>query len=265
MEILQGFVDAVVGIFEDSGLLTLNWQNYVMIGISIVLLYLAIKKQYEPLLLLPIAFGMLLVNLYPSIMAPPTTQLLTEAQCTAQNIAVSGHAKTVIDGVTYIENPTYGGLLYYLYQGVKLGIYPPLIFLGIGCMTDFGPLISNPKSLILGAAAQIGIFLTFTGAIFLGFTEAEAGAIGISIFDGRYGFGLYCTGSICYRYYRRCRRSYGYLCNNKTCSASSRFNRNCRIFIYGSCADYSAAYYEGAHNQKRAFGSYGTASSRFKA
>ena len=100
MEILQGFVDAVVGIFEDSGLLTLNWQNYVMIGISIVLLYLAIKKQYEPLLLLPIAFGMLLVNLYPSIMAPPTTQLLTEAQCTAQNVAVSGHAKTVIDGVT---------------------------------------------------------------------------------------------------------------------------------------------------------------------
>lgn len=77
----------------------------------------------------------------------PTTQLLTEAQCAAQNVAVSGHAKTVIDGVTYIENPTYGGLLYYLYQGVKLGIYPPLIFLGIGCMTDFGPLISNPKSL----------------------------------------------------------------------------------------------------------------------
>lgn len=244
MEILQGFVDAVVGIFEDSGLLTLNWQNYVMIGISIVLLYLAIKKQYEPLLLLPIAFGMLLVNLYPSIMAPPTTQLLTEAQCTAQNIAVSGHAKTVIDGVTYIENPTYGGLLYYLYQGVKLGIYPPLIFLGIGCMTDFGPLISNPKSLILGAAAQIGIFLTFYRCYFP------------RIYRGR---------GRCYRYYRRCRRSYGYLCNNKTCSASSRFNRNCRIFIYGSCADYSAAYYEGAHNQKRAFGSYGTASSRFKA
>lgn len=179
MEILQGFVDAVVGIFNGSGLSTLNWQNYVMIGISIVLLYLAIKKQYEPLLLLPIAFGMLLVNLYPSIMAPPTTQYLTEAQCTAQNIAVSGHAQHVFQGVTYIENPTYGGLLYYLYQGVKLGIYPPLIFLGIGCMTDFGPLISNPKSLILGAAAQIGIFLTFTGAIFLGFTEAEAGAIGI--------------------------------------------------------------------------------------
>ena len=186
MEILQGFVDAVVGIFEDSGLLTLNWQNYVMIGISIVLLYLAIKKQYEPLLLLPIAFGMLLVNLYPSIMAPPTTQLLTEAQCTAQNVAVSGHAKTVIDGVTYIENPTYGGLLYYLYQGVKLGIYPPLIFLGIGCMTDFGPLIANPKSILLGAAAQLGVFTTFLGALALGaivpginFGVKEASSIGI--------------------------------------------------------------------------------------
>ena len=245
MEILQGFVDAVVGIFEDSGLLTLNWQNYVMIGISIVLLYLAIKKQYEPLLLLPIAFGMLLVNLYPSIMAPPTTQLLTEAQCTAQNIAVSGHAKTVIDGVTYIENPTYGGLLYYLYQGVKLGIYPPLIFLGIGCMTDFGPLISNPKSLILGAAAQIGIFLTFTGAIFLGFTEAEAGAIGI--IGGADGPTVY-------------------LCNNKTCSASSRFNRQFAAYSYMALVPIiQPPIMKALTNQKRAFGNYGTASSRFKA
>ncbi len=179
MEILQGFIDAVNGILQSSGIFTLNWQNYVMIGVSIILLYLAIKKQYEPLLLLPIAFGMLLVNLYPAIMAAPSTELLTAEQCAAQNVAVEGHASMVIDGVTYYENPTYGGLLYYLYQGVKLGIYPPLIFLGIGCMTDFGPLIANPKSLILGAAAQIGIFLTFTGAVFLGFTEAEAGAIGI--------------------------------------------------------------------------------------
>lgn len=179
MEILQGFADAVVGIINSSGIFTLNWQNYIMIGVSIILLYLAIKKQYEPLLLLPIAFGMLLVNLYPAIMEPPATQLLTEAECQAQSIATSGHATTVLNGVTYYECPTYGGLLYYLYQGVKLGIYPPLIFLGIGCMTDFGPLIANPKSLILGAAAQIGIFITFTGAIFLGFTEAEAGAIGI--------------------------------------------------------------------------------------
>lgn len=179
MEILQGFVDAVNGILQSSGLFTLNWQNYVMIGVSIILLYLAIKKQYEPLLLLPIAFGMLLVNLYPGIMAAPSTELLTAEQCAAKSVATSGHAQMVIDGITYYENPTYGGLLYYLYQGVKLGIYPPLIFLGIGCMTDFGPLIANPKSLILGAAAQIGIFITFTGAIFLGFTEAESGAIGI--------------------------------------------------------------------------------------
>lgn len=179
MEILQGFVDAVVGIFNSSGLTTLNWQNYVMIGVSIVLLYLAIKKQYEPLLLLPIAFGMLLVNLYPSIMAPQSTELLTEAQCAARDIATSGHATQVIDGVTYYENPTYGGLLYYLYQGVKLGIYPPLIFLGIGAMTDFAPLIANPSSFILGAAAQLGIFFTYVGAILLGFAPNEAGSIAI--------------------------------------------------------------------------------------
>ena len=179
MEIINGFVEAIQGLFLSSGLCSLNWQNYVMIGVSIVLLYLAIKKQYEPLLLLPIAFGMLLVNLYPAIMAAPSVELLTEQQCAAQNNDFASHAQTVIDGVTYAENPTYGGLLYYLYQGVKLGIYPPLIFLGIGCMTDFGPLIANPKSLILGAAAQIGIFITFVGAIFLGFTPAESGAIGI--------------------------------------------------------------------------------------
>lgn len=179
MEILTGFLDAVKGIFYSSGLVNLNWQNYAMIAISCVLLYLAIKKQYEPLLLLPIAFGMLLVNLYPEIMSPPSVELLTQQQADAVGFNTAGHAVQVIDGVKYFENPTYGGLLYYLYQGVKLGIYPPLIFLGIGCMTDFGPLIANPKSLILGAAAQIGIFITFTGAIFLGFTEAEAGAIGI--------------------------------------------------------------------------------------
>lgn len=179
MEIIQGFIDAVVGIYQSSGLSALDWQNYVMIAVSIVLFYLAIKKQYEPLLLLPIAFGMLLVNLYPDIMAAPETRLLTAEQCAEMSISTSGHATTVLDGVTYYQDTTYGGLLYYLYQGVKLGIYPPLIFLGIGCMTDFGPLIANPKSLILGAAAQIGIFITFTGAIFFGFTEAEAGAIGI--------------------------------------------------------------------------------------
>ncbi|MBE6723003.1 MAG: sodium ion-translocating decarboxylase subunit beta [Ruminococcaceae bacterium] len=119
-----------------------------MIGIACVLLYLAIKKQFEPLLLLPIAFGMLLVNVFPGIMAEPTA--------TAN-----------------------GGLFYYLYRGVKLGIYPPLIFLGVGAMTDFGPLIARPSSLLLGAAAQLGIFITFIGALAIGFDPKAAASIGI--------------------------------------------------------------------------------------
>ncbi len=177
MEIIRGFLDAIYGIFAGSGLMTLNWQNYIMIAVSIFLLYLAIRKQYEPLLLLPIAFGMLLVNLFPGIMAAPEITLVPVAD--KNDPAAVGHAMQCINGQWFYESPQYGGLLYYLYQGVKLGIYPPLIFLGIGCMTDFGPLISNPKSLILGAAAQIGIFVTFTGAIFLGFSAAQSGAIAI--------------------------------------------------------------------------------------
>ncbi len=156
MEIWNGFVQALQGIWESSGLLKNDPRNYAMIVIALILLYLAIKKEFEPLLLLPIAFGMLLVNLYPDIMAAPTDE-------------------------------ANGGLFYYLYQGVKLGIYPPLIFLGIGAMTDFGPLIANPKSFLLGAAAQLGIFVTFIGAMFIGdlgieglsFTAKEAGSIGI--------------------------------------------------------------------------------------
>ena len=180
MAVFNGFLEAIKGLWQDSGFTQLGWQNYVMMGIACVLLYLAIKKQYEPLLLLPIAFGMLLVNLYPAIMAPPSTEMI---ECSVYEAAHQGqvinYATTTLNGVQYYNVPQYGGLLYYLYQGVKLGIYPPLIFLGIGCMTDFGPLISNPKSLILGAAAQIGIFVPFTGAIFLGFTEAQSGAIAI--------------------------------------------------------------------------------------
>lgn len=148
MEFLQDFWNSIVGLVQSSGFANLGWQNYVMIAIACVLMYLAIGRQFEPLLLLPIAFGMFLVNLYPPIMYEPTAT----------------------------EN---GGLFYYLYQGVKLGIYPPLIFLGIGAMTDFGPLIANPKSFLLGAAAQIGIFVTFIGATLLGFAPNEAGSIGI--------------------------------------------------------------------------------------
>ncbi len=178
MEILNGFIEAIKGLLMDSGLFSLVWQNYVMILVSIVLMYLAIKKQYEPLLLLPIAFGMLLVNLYPDIMAAPSTEMIT-LETYLETHATVDYPVTMQNGIEYVNVPTYGGLLYYLYQGVKLGIYPPLIFLGIGCMTDFGPLIANPKSFLLGAAAQIGIFITFIGAIFLGFTPAQAGAIGI--------------------------------------------------------------------------------------
>ncbi len=180
MEILNSFWKGIEGIFTSSGINNLGWQNYVMIGIACVLFFLAIKKQFEPLLLLPIAFGMLLVNLFPAITAPPETSLVPfDPLVPEQAEHYAAYAKTVIGGQTFANVPQNGGLFYYLYQGVKLGIYPPLIFLGVGAMTDFGPLIANPKSFILGAAAQIGIFVTFIGAIFLGFTRPEAGAIGI--------------------------------------------------------------------------------------
>lgn len=180
MEILNGFLESLVGLYESSGLCYLQWQNYIMILVSIVLLYLAIKKQYEPLLLLPIAFGMLLVNLYPNIMAAPSTELIPVEQYMAEHGGeTASYAITKLNDIAYYNVPTNGGLFYYLYQGVKLGIYPPLIFLGVGAMTDFGPLIANPKSFILGAAAQIGIFVTFIGAIVLGFSPQQAGAIGI--------------------------------------------------------------------------------------
>ncbi|MFR3076199.1 MAG: sodium ion-translocating decarboxylase subunit beta [Lachnospiraceae bacterium] len=180
MEILQGFLESIVDLYKNSGLCYLPWQNYVMILISIVLLYLAIKKQYEPMLLLPIAFGMLLVNLYPAIMSAPSTDLVPVTDyIAAHNGESASYAITTLQGVDYYNVPTNGGLFYYLYQGVKLGIYPPLIFLGVGAMTDFGPLIANPKSFILGAAAQIGILITFIGAIFLGFSGAQSGAIAI--------------------------------------------------------------------------------------
>ena len=141
----QSFIDTLVGIWNNTGFMQATWQTWVMLLIACVLIYLAIAKQYEPLLLLPIAFGMLLAN-----------------------IPVAGLS-------SYSE----GGLIYYLYQGVKLGIYPPLIFLGVGAMTDFGPLIANPKSFLLGAAAQAGIFLTYLGAALLGYAPNEAGAISI--------------------------------------------------------------------------------------
>ena len=136
-----------------------DWRNLVMLAVACLLMYLAIVKQFEPLLLLPIAFGMLLTN-FPG------------ANMFHEDLFAGGQ-------VHWSEFYAKGGLLDYLYLGVKLGIYPCLIFIGIGAMTDFGPLIANPKSLLLGGAAQLGIFATFIGALALGFTGPEAGSIGI--------------------------------------------------------------------------------------
>ena len=165
-----------------------DWRNYVMIAVACFLLYLAIVKQFEPLLLLPISFGMLLANLPAAgMMSHPTftffgsqAEALAGAQALGKDVTdVMMRLNPATGEMGYALQTANGGLLYYLYQGVKLGIYPPLIFMGVGAMTDFGPLIANPKSLLLGAAAQLGIFLTFLGAKLLGFTASEAGAIGI--------------------------------------------------------------------------------------
>ena len=237
---MQAFFNAFVDLWNDSGLARLcnfeggGWKNLIMIAVACVLLFLAIKKQFEPLLLLPIAFGMLLVNLplggvmdpqrnslenftyeemqqyvdgtyeqvYPVYLEDASTnytvdqiqqvnqyygkeliRLETTDNANGQEVTVlyldndmngefdQVYQVTEIDekGVIHFVVPRWqhfeqGGLMWYLYQGVKFGIYPPLIFLGIGCMTDFGPLLSNPKSFLLGAAAQLGIFFTFFGA-----------------------------------------------------------------------------------------------------
>ena len=170
----------VSGIVKGSGIYALfngYWKNGVMLLISFVLLYLAIVKQFEPLLLMPIAFGMLLTNLPLSgIMDEPIYEIISNPTYHGK-AGVPIYNGDVLVGYQYVKQN--GGLLYYLYQGVKLGIFPPLIFMGVGAMTDFAPLIANPISLLLGAAAQLGIFAAFLVALLLGFSPAEAGAIGI--------------------------------------------------------------------------------------
>ena len=155
-------MEAIMNFLQNTGfaLIGQNPLCLVMILVSCILLYLAIVKRFEPLLLLPIAFGMLLTNLPGAGMY---------------------HAEYFANGVIdwAALGTGHGGLIDYLYLGVKLGIYPCLIFVGVGAMTDFGPLIANPKSLLLGAAAQVGIFLTFIGANLLGFTGPQSASIGI--------------------------------------------------------------------------------------
>ena len=179
MEIINEFIYTIQNLVNGTGFASLSWQNYVMMIISMILVYLAIAKKFEPLLLLPIAFGMFLVNLYPPIMGTPSTDLQLVSQYISEHGSAANYPTITMNGQEFYQIPTNGGLLYYLYQGVKLGIFPPLIFLGIGTMTDFGPLIANPKCFLLGAAAQLGIFITFIGAIFLNFEPAQAGSIAI--------------------------------------------------------------------------------------
>jgi oxaloacetate decarboxylase beta subunit len=136
-------LEQIINFFQTTGYANISIEQIIMILIACFLIYLAVVKQYEPLLLVPISFGMLLANI-------PVANLMAE-----------------------------GNFLYWIYQGVKLNIYPPLIFLGVGAMTDFGPLIANPRSLLLGAAAQFGIFTSFLGAGLLGFNFKEAASIGI--------------------------------------------------------------------------------------
>ena len=159
--------EALENFINDTGIMrlihNLDWQSLVMVVISFVLLYLAIGKGFEPLLLLPIAFGMLLTNL------PGAGMYHTEIF-----INETDH----INWSAFSSSDTFG-LIDVLYLGVKLQIYPCLIFIGVGAGTDFGPLIANPKSLIMGAGAQFGIFVAFIGAKLLGFSNAEAGSIGI--------------------------------------------------------------------------------------
>jgi len=143
------FIDAIQGLWADSGFVALTWRHLLMITVACVLIYLAIVKKFEPLLLLPIAFGVLLANL-------PVTGITDPATSTVP-----------------------GGLLYYFNMGIKLTIFPPLIFLGVGAMTDFGPLIARPSALFMGAGAQLGISVAFMLAIVFGFVPGEAAAIGI--------------------------------------------------------------------------------------
>ena len=212
--------ESLIRFGESTGLAgffsAMGWGNIVMIGIAFFLLYLAIRHKFEPLLLLTIAFGMLLTNL-------PGAEMFHE------QLFAGGHVnwdllagKTVeIDGVATTIS---AGLIDYLYLGVKLGIYPCLIFMGVGAGTDFEPLLANPKTLLLGAAAQLGIFIVFILSRLLGFTPAEAGSIGI--IGGADGpTAIFVTAML------------------------APPHRRVRLFLYGPGARHPTAHHEGTDHQ----------------
>ena len=196
-------VTTLDNLIHQTAFFNLTWGNYLMIVVACVFLYLAIAKEFEPLLLLPIAFGMLLVNIYPDIMM---------------------HIEDSPNGT--------GGLLYYFYLLDEWAIMPSLIFMGVGAMTDFGPLIANPKSFLLGAAAQFGIFAAYFGAIAMGFNDKAAAAI--SIIGGADGpTSIFLAGKL------------------PRTDRPPWTDRRSSIFLYVAGTDYPAAYYEAAHNRKR--------------
>lgn len=169
-------LQVIMNFLGTTGFSAITWGQVLMIGVACLFLYLAIAKGFEPLLLVPISFGMLLTNLpLAGLMAKPELIAHIHTPETQEALRMAQEGAFAVDVHTKLP----GGLLHYLFQGDELGIFPPLIFMGVGAMTDFGPLIANPISLLLGAAAQTGIFFTFIGAILLGFDAQAASAIGI--------------------------------------------------------------------------------------
>lgn len=195
------FTETMGNLLHQTAFFNLTWGNFVMILVACIFLYLAIAKGFEPLLLVPIAFGMLLVNIYPDIFAAP---------------------EQMSNGV--------GGLFHYFYTLDEWSILPSLIFLGVGAMTDFGPLIANPISFLLGAAAQFGIFGAYFLAILMGFNDKAAAAV--SIIGGADGLAsIFLAG--------------------KLDSPALWTDRCSSIFLHGTGADHSAANYEVIYNEKR--------------
>ena len=212
---MEYITTTLANLVHQTAFFSLTWGNLIMIGVACFFLFLAIRHGFEPLLLVPIAFGMLLVNIYPDIMLSPED-------------AANGT----------------GGLLYYFYVLDEWSIFPSLIFLGVGAMTDFGPLIANPKSFLLGAAAQFGIFVAYLGAMAMGFSDKAAAAI--SIIGGG-------------------RRTDVHLPCGKTVPDSHHGTNRCGgIFLYVTGAHYPAADHEASDYGKRAEDQDGAAAAGIK-